>query len=131
MNNGSWSDNSHTGPYGPYTTGDTIFIPNSTGTGGTGYPHYPQPVPTPAAPTDNITIDPGSTWTFPDDYEMPGDEELAKKMLHDPEFDVGEVILEMVKDWIRKKRSELEDHPVAKKYLPESKCFATIGTSLL
>jgi len=53
----------------------------------------------------------------PAETEMQGDEELAKKMLHDPDFDVGEVLLEMVKEWIKKKRYLLKDHPIAKKYL--------------
>ena len=46
----------------------------------------------------------GGTWDQPNDDPTPDDKEVAEKLLHDPEFDVGKVLVDMVAKFLAENR---------------------------
>jgi hypothetical protein len=63
---------------------------------------------------DDCTIWGGGTLNGGPAYN---DKEVAEKLLHDPEFDVGRVLVDMVAKYLAENRDELGNDPVIGKYL--------------
>jgi hypothetical protein len=61
---------------------------------------------------DDCTI-----WDQPNNDPTQDDKEVAEKLLHDPEFDVGKVLVDMVAKYLAENRDELGNDPVVGKYL--------------
>jgi len=113
VNHGSktWSGSSDTiGTINTGGTSDTITVgPN--GTGGSGIAPY-----TPGVGS-TTTWDGSNSWIGPIDSPTEADYKAALKLLHDPEFDLGKVMLEMVARFLAWKRNDPEvfNDPVIQK----------------
>ena len=68
--------------------------------------------------TTGTTLNDGCTiWGPYSDNPTYDDKEVAEKLLHDPEFDVGKVLVDIVAKYLAENRDELGDDPVVGKYL--------------
>lgn len=86
---------------------DTIILDGTAAVSGT----YP------GGNTTTTIWNSGNIWFSPNDEPCKEDYKMALKLLHDPEFDLGKVMLEMVARYLAWKRNDPEvfDDPVIQK----------------